>query len=67
MTQNKAILAHLKKGNSITQKEAYEKFNCFRLSARINDLRVDNNIKTTNVSFKNKEGYVVTYASYKLL
>lgn len=38
-SHNKQILAHLKKGNSITAWEALNLFQCFRLSARIYDLR----------------------------
>lgn len=38
-TQNKQILSHLKNGNSITSLEALKLFDCFRLSARIKDLR----------------------------
>ena len=38
-SQCSAILEHLKKGLSITPLEALTKFGCFRLSARIHDLR----------------------------
>ena len=38
-TQNKAILAHLKQGKTITALEALNRFNCFRLAARIYDLK----------------------------
>lgn len=37
--QNEMILEHLKAGNSITPLEALDLFGCFRLSARIKDLR----------------------------
>jgi hypothetical protein len=37
--QNKLIKAHLLKGRSITAIEALHLFNCFRLSARIYDLK----------------------------
>ena len=47
MSQNKQILKHLQDGNSITPIEALEKFSCFRLAARISDLRdKGHNIKT---------------------
>ena len=39
MTQSDQILAHLKSGNSITPLEALNLFGCFRLGARILDLR----------------------------
>ena len=38
-TQNAAILQHLKKGLTITPLRALELYGCFRLSARIFDLR----------------------------
>ena len=38
-SQCDAILAHLKEGNTITQIDALNKFGCFRLGSRINDLR----------------------------
>ena len=38
-TQRSLILAHMKRRGSITQKEAYELYDCFRLGARIYDLR----------------------------
>jgi len=41
MTQAEAILAHLKAGNTITPIEALDKFGCFRLAARIIELRRD--------------------------
>lgn len=37
--QAKMIAAHLKAGNTITALEALQKFGCFRLGARIADLR----------------------------
>lgn len=39
MTQNDAILAHLKAGKAITPLGALREFNCFRLGARIHDLK----------------------------
>jgi len=38
-SQNKQIKAHLEEGNSITAIQALEKFGCFRLAARIKDLK----------------------------
>jgi len=37
--QTTAILKCLEKGHKLTPMNALEKFKCFRLSARINDLR----------------------------
>ena len=39
MNQTNAILQHLQKGEKITAIDALEKFKCFRLAARINDLK----------------------------
>lgn len=38
-TQAGRILAHLRAGNRLTALEALEKFQCFRLAARIHELR----------------------------
>lgn len=38
-SQNKQILNYIQAGNSITPIDALQLFNCFRLSARIHDLR----------------------------
>jgi hypothetical protein len=40
-TQTAQILAHLKTGRSITPLDALEWFQCFRLGARIYDLKQD--------------------------
>ena len=39
MSQNKEILEHLKSGKTITPTEALDKFGCFRLGARVKNLR----------------------------
>jgi hypothetical protein len=63
MTQNQQIKTYLEKGKSITPIVALNKFGCFRLAARINELRKDGlNIATKIVT---KEGK--TYASYRLV
>ncbi len=62
-TQNQLILNYLKNGNSITPLEALQKFNCFRLSARIFNLREDGyNIITNYITDDNK-----TYAEYRYI
>lgn len=38
-SQNCQILQHLLEGNKITPLQALDKFRCFRLAARINNLR----------------------------
>ena len=50
MSQKMQILSHMASGNSITPIDALEKFGCFRLGARIYDLKEDgHNIHTTMV------------------
>lgn len=39
MSQNESILQALKGGQAVTQLDAYAKFGCTRLAARIADLR----------------------------
>ena len=39
MSQADAILAHLKAGHSLTPLDALDRFGCFRLAARIDELR----------------------------
>ena len=39
MTQCDAILQHLREHGSITPREALDEYGCFRLAARINELR----------------------------
>ena len=41
MTQSEAILNHLKAGKTLTPLEALDRFGCFRLAARIIELRRD--------------------------
>lgn len=66
-SQNRDILAYLKKGNTITQFEAASLFGCFRLSARIHDLReLGYNIHTTMKVGKKANGNTCNYAEYEL-
>lgn len=63
MTQNQQIKSYLEKGKSITPLQALNKFGCFRLAARISDLRNDGlNIATKIIT---KDGK--TFASYRLV
>ena len=54
-SQNKQIKAHLKKGNSINAIQALKDFGCFRLSARIKDLK-DNGMNIQKIMMKTTEG-----------
>ena len=61
-SQSARILSHLKSGKSITPIEALTLFDCFRLGARIADLRKEGyEIKTTILN----KG-VKRFASYSL-
>ena len=63
MSQNNQILDYLKSGKKLTPLTALKKFGCFRLSARILDLRQEGHaIITENVTRKGK-----TFAEYSML
>jgi hypothetical protein len=48
MTQSQAILEHLKAGNTLTPIEALNLFGCFRLAARVSDLRTNGGYNIVN-------------------
>lgn len=53
--------------NGITPQDAVNRFGCFRLSARIFDLReMGYEIESKSETRKNRYGNTVTYARYKL-
>ena len=56
MSQNKHIADYLNKGKKLTTIDALNKFGCFRLASRINDLRNDGmNITTKIIKLDNKK------------
>ena len=62
-TQKEAILRHLQSGKTITPLEALNLYGCYRLGARIWDLRDEGyEIKSENVKHGKK-----TFASYELI
>ena len=66
-SQCKMILFYLKDKGSITAREARSLCQCERLAARINDLRKRGiPIRTKTKYYKNKHGYPVRYAVYRL-
>jgi len=67
MTQTQMILRHLQMFGSITPIEALEEYGCFRLAARINDLRDEHQIETTTIERVNKFGKKVRFAEYRLI
>ena len=62
-SQNAMILNFLKSGGSLTPIEALEKFQCFRLAARMNDLRKKGYVIETEI-LKDDNGK--SYASYSI-
>lgn len=67
MSQNQAVLFWLKQGNSLSQAEAISKFGCYRLGARIYDLRKSGaKIETQMVERQNRNGNTVRFAVYRL-
>ena len=62
-TQKEAILRHLQSGKTITPLEALELYRCYRLSARIRELRDEGYvIRSENVKQGKK-----TFSSYELI
>ena len=56
MSQNKQIADYLNKGKKLTPIDALNTFGCFRLAARIADLRNDGmNIVTNTIKLENKK------------
>jgi hypothetical protein len=56
MSQNKQIADYLNKGKKLTPIDALNKFGCFRLAARIADLRKKGmNIVTNTIKLENKK------------
>lgn len=60
-TQTQKILQHLQSGKPLTPITALNKFGCFRLAARISDLRKDGHTIFTQTVTKGKK----TFASYR--
>ena len=59
--QKRAILRHLQARKSITPLEALKRYGCFRLAARIQELRQEHRIDTETVKRNGKR-----YARYVL-
>lgn len=67
LTQRDMILQFMRDFGGITPAQAIEEFGCYRLGARICDLRAAGyNIKTENVKRKNRYGKTVSFAKYTL-
>ena len=71
MSQKTKILEHLKKGKSITPLDALSLFGCFRLAARISEIRDIGlqegfTIKTESFMVRNRDGETKPVARYVL-
>lgn len=68
MTQCDRILRHLQDYGSITQAEAVTEYGCYRLGARIFDLKARGvAIKSETVSGKNRYGERTSFARYSIV
>ena len=67
-SQNQEIFDYLKSGHSITASYAVQHFRCYRLAARIYDLRrLGHDIVVTTKKHKSKRtGRIVQYVAYSL-
>lgn len=67
-TQCNMIIQYIKDFGSITQKEAVEEFGCYRLAARIADLKkLGYMFKKEMKTSINRYGVKVSYAKYSLI
>jgi hypothetical protein len=63
MTQTEQIRAHLVSGRDITPLEALDRYGCFRLAARVSDLRAEGlDVQTVTEEHNGKR-----YARYRLV
>ena len=66
-TQNQMILSYLQKGKSLTAMDALKLFGCFRLAARVSDLKeMGKKIVSSRKHVKNHLGKDVIVAVYSL-
>ena len=66
-TQNQIILSYLQKGKSLTAMDALKLFGCFRLAARVSDLKeMGEKIVSSRKHVKNHLGKDVIVAVYSL-
>ena len=67
MNQTQMILDYMRENGSISAMEAVEEFGCYRLSARIADLKqLGHSITGDTVTRKNRYGKPVTFKRYRL-
>lgn len=67
MAQKEMILDYLERNGSITQKEAIDHLGCYRLPARIGELKhMGHHIRRTMVQSTNRFGTPISFAKYSL-
>ena len=67
MTQCERILRHMQDYGSITQDEAVTEYGCYRLGARIWDLKAHGvPIKSETITGKNRYGERTSFARYSM-
>ena len=67
VSDKERILKHLQENGSITPMEALEQYGCYRLGARVFDLRQDGyDISTTIVEGTDRNGEPMKFARYSL-
>ena len=68
MTDKERVLDYLKQNKTITPLQALSEFGCYRLGARIWDLRRDGHrIDTEIIHAKDQHGEDMRYAKYTLM
>ena len=63
MNQTDQITRHLKKGKSLTALQALERFNCWRLAARVNEIRATHGEDSVSTQMVERDGK--RYARYR--
>lgn len=58
LTQNQKILAYLKSGKKLNPLQALRKFGCFRLSARIHDMKYNPQLPIIKSELVTRQGKV---------
>ena len=70
-TKKQKVREHLALGNSISQRDAIELFNAYRLAAIIHDLKHDKHnpmkIETIDKTTTNQRGETSRFAEYKMI
>jgi len=65
MNQTALVFEHLKREGTITPMEALRLYSCFRLAARIGEIRQDGHDIQTVMRTRRRGGQVVRHAEYR--